>query len=630
MPSHRSKKHVTKHGRPQVERANERPPFRLVIPLGLVIVVVLTYAPVVNHEFLNYDDDLLVTKNPHLYPASWAGLRRIWSSGYEGLYMPLTYTSWFALASIGATVEPASGQAVFDPAVFHTFNLVLHVLCVLLVYVLLNRIVGRPLASAAGALLFGLHPLQVESLAWVSETKGLLCAFFSLAAMGAYGEFVQRRNASRRAWLFYGLAACLFFLALLSKPAAVALPLVIWILEVGRWNRRPGVALLPLAPWFACAVGFVLVARYAQPTDQLRIITSLATRFLIAADSLTFYLEKLVWPTNLCPHYPRTTQTAIEDPWLWFRIAIPPLLFVVAAVSARRRRWLTAAGIFVAALLPTLGFVPFAYQEFSNVADRYVYFAMLGPAFALACWLDGPPRRWKVFATLVVFVVLGVVSREQCGYWRDSESLFRHTLAVNPASYRAENGLGCIYLARNDHPRAIPRFRAAIDLKPDYAQAHFNLASSLSAVGENDGAVAHLQKVVELQPDSALARSNLGTFLYRAGRLDEAIAQFERSVWIDPTWTTAWRNLAITLAKRGDLADALAAYDEVLKRDARHLEARWERAEVLAGLGRFSEALQEFALLQRIFTEQRNQQAAQTAAARVSELRQATGAAPSE
>lgn len=620
MLSSRRIRRDTQRSLPQVADPVHPPLLGRGISVALLIVVTLVYAPVLSYEFLNYDDDLNIANNSHLYPPSWEGFRRFWSDGYEGLYIPLTYSTWFVLAGFTTTFEQPTGQAIYDPAIFHAFNLVLHALCVLLVYGLLVRLVRHQLAAAAGALLFALHPMQVESVAWVSETKGLLCTLLALLSIRLFCTFIERDGENGNAWPYYIFATMFFFLALLAKPTAVSVPLVLWLLEIGWWRRRLIKATLILTPWFCIAVGFVAITRYQQSVDQLTAVPSIWSRILIATDSLTFYLEKILWPVDLCPHYSRNIESALDDPSLLLRVVVLGLMLMAAAIPHNRHKWLTSSGILLVVLLPVLGFVPFAYQEFSNVADRYVYLAMLGPALAVSIWFAKYPRPWKIVVVFVVAFLLAVATRKQCCHWRDSESLFLHTLAVNPTSYRAENSLGSVYVAQGDLSTAISRFRSAIDLKPDYAQAHFNLSSSLAAVGNISEAIPHLEKVVELQPQSALARSNLGAMLFHSGRLEASLEHFRQAVSIDPKWTTAWLNLAIVQARCGYNSDALTSYDEVVELDSRNISARLQRADILISLGRNQDAIREYRWLEVEFSQQGDHKSARAMAARISEL----------
>lgn len=574
------------------------------ISFVLFVVVFVAYSPVLSHELLQYDDDLNIIQNKNLSPPSTEGLLRIWSSGYEGLYIPLTYSAWFVVSLISTTTDESTGQIVHRAFAFHALNLMLHAGCVQLIYRLLLRLVGHPLAAAAGALLFAIHPLQVESVAWVSETKGLLSALCALLAMVTYIEFVRRQEARQPVWCAYLMALSFFVLAMLAKPIAVGIPLALLILEIVLWRRGALNAMRSLAAWFAIAACFVLITRGQQTTDHLVEATSLGSRLLIAGDSITFYLGKLLWPVALAPHYPRTIGSALKDPWLPFYIALPLLLVFVLAILPNRRQWLTSLGLFVVALLPVLGLVPFAYQEFANVADRYAYMAMLGPALAVSFWYRNRPRIWKSVTVLSVACVLIMATRKQCTIWEDTETLFLHTLRVNPTSFRAENALGCVYASQSDLSQAIPHFQAAVESKPDYAQAHFNLANSLAAVGDLTQAIDHLEVVTQLQPNSAIAFNNLGSMLFRVGRIEESIVAFERAGDLEPDWKIAWDNLAITLLQADRETEALEIFEKVIVLDPLDVPARLQRAEILVQLGRNQDAIKEYQWLQNHFASQ--------------------------
>jgi protein O-mannosyl-transferase len=423
---------------------------RHLVTLGLLLLaMVVVYGRVCGYGFLTWDDPQHVLENPRVNPPGLQGLVQAWREPYWGLYIPLSYTLMAAEAAVAGRAAADGSGYVLNPAVFHVVNLTLHIVCVWLVFLILARLLAlctyhpprdvnkdhhaerdeyiktrRLYAACAGALLFGLHPLQVETVAWISEVRGLLCGVLVLLAVWEY------LNYAEAAALHYTFATAAFLLALLSKPAAIALPLLLAVLEIGILRRNWRQWLAALVPWCAIAAVFVLVTKRLQPDSFLPSVPPLWARPLVAADSIMFYLGRLIAPFWLGPDYGRTQQWVMSQGWphlVWpsvaifltlgiltffaFRISRPALgatgsasvcgpkgtgkasgTLAPSALLPPSRVLLTAFGLFIAWLVPVLGLVPFDFQRVSSVADRYVYLAMIGPALALA-WLVN--RFWS-------------------------------------------------------------------------------------------------------------------------------------------------------------------------------------------------------------------------------------------
>src|SRR5213083_3155681 len=311
------------------------------------------------HGFLFWDDRAFIAENPLIAHPSAASLLALWTTPLEDLYAPLTYTLWGLLA------------AVFGPKpwAFHLTNVALHALNGGLVFAVLRRLVteddGR--AALAGALLFALHPVQSEAVAWASEAKDLLSALFSLLAIRQY--LVFREGENRRAYLW---ASGAFACALLAKPSAVVAPVLLVILNRGIQRRDWAGSLRGLSPWFVAAAAFTLIAAHVQPAAGLHFVAPVWLRPAIALDALTFYLGKLVLPLHLIPDYGRTSQSVVSSGALAYTWIPAAALLAAGWVLRQKLPWMAAAvALFVAALLPVLGLVPFDFQYYSNVADHY-------------------------------------------------------------------------------------------------------------------------------------------------------------------------------------------------------------------------------------------------------------------
>jgi tetratricopeptide (TPR) repeat protein len=434
------------------------------------------------HEFVNWDDPVTMYNNPRMNPATLDTLKLYWTHGEYGLYIPGTYTLWAGLAKIAHTAAPDALGHHLNPRVFHTASVLLHALAAMVMYLLLRRLLlslfplpvedarrrlslpplppgeGRGegdcqryfiakinLAAAIGALIFGLHPVQVEAVAWASGMKDVLYGLFGLIALWQYVVAVQAESRGRFR-VHFTMATLAFVWALLCKPTAMVLPAVaavidLLILRRGLWQVAKMTAL-----WWPITFTWMIVARLAQPTFG-KLHEQLFLRPLVAMDSLAFYLEKLVWPWKLCVDYGRTPSVAQDLGWLYWTWIVP--VGVAAFVWWKGKRELAAAGlILVACVSPMLGLTPFLFQYYSTVSDHYLYLAMLGPALACA-WLVA---RYPVMRApaLAVIGLLGIATIFQCRYWQDPQALYARTRAVNPQSFMAYNNLGDAYCEAGD------------------------------------------------------------------------------------------------------------------------------------------------------------------------------------
>ncbi len=488
--------------------------------LGLLLILACTaiFSETGRHGFVRWDDEINVYQNPYLNPVTPTHLAHFWVGTAMGsanghVYRPVVYTV-YALIALGARTAvyaTDSQSSTLDARPFHAASLLFHTLNVLLVFSLLRRLVHQDWAAAAGALLFAIHPLQVEPVAWVTGLTDLLGAFFSLLALREYVHF--RETGQRRC---YVLATLWFLLALGSKPSTVTLPLI--VLAVDRWllGRSWRDGWKSLAPWLPLALVSVLITRHAEPASPLGLVTAWQMRPLIAADALTLSLWHLVWPVPLAVDYGRSPNAVLGGGWVWLTGMVVPTLALL--VWRLRRPWLSAAAaIYVLALLPVLGLVPFRFQTFSTVADRYSYLALLGPALALAWTLSRLPRRLPERTSLAlgtacacVFLLLGLTSALQVTFWQNSFVLFDHALEVNPQSWVSHFNLGSMLADTGHADEAVAEYRQVLDLRGAYAPA-------FAAEAEQCLALEREQQIRQIRKPSAAAQEGMshGSLVFR-------------------------------------------------------------------------------------------------------------------
>lgn len=593
----------------------------------LFCATLIAYLPAVRGGLL-WDDDRHVTS---LELQSLHGLWRIWFDiGATQQYYPLLHSAFWIEHRMW-------GDAVLG---YHLVNVVLHATAACLVIAILRRY-SLPGAWLAG-FVFALHPVCVEAVAWISEQKSTLSGVLYLCAALAYLHFDQTRRKSR-----YLLATGLFVLALLAKTTTATLPaallVVLWWNRGGLDWRRDA---RPLAPWVALGASAGIFTAWmertsigAQGPDFALTPTG---RFLLAGRAVWFYAGKLVWPAGLMFTYPRWTLNAREW-WPYLFPAAAVALAVALWLAARRHRGPMAGFLFFAGtLFPVLGFLNVYPFLFSFVADHFQYLASLGIIVPAACGLAMAVRRvWpgdsrlpRICAAVALLAVLGVLTWRQCGMYRDSETLYRTTLARNPASWMAHNNLCSILLRRpgglaeaiaqceaalrirpsyaEAHnnlgsalaqmpgrlPDGIAEFRTALGVKPDFAEAHFNLANALAQIPDRlPEAIAQYEAALRIQPAYLEAHMNLGTVLLRTpGRLPDAIAEYRAALRLDPQLAEAHNNLGSALAQMpGRLPEAIAEYRAALETDPHYAKAHNNLGNVLAQIpGRLPEAIGEY------------------------------------
>ncbi len=523
-------------------------------------LAVLAFVGSLAAGFVRYDDDVNVFENRRLA----AGIGRFWIEPYEGLHIPVTYSLWAVQAQIAKHVPGGRREHGLAPWVFHACNLAAHAACALLVMRLLYLLVRHRGAAAVGALLFALHPMQAESVAWVSEFRGLLAALFALAALGEYVVYAQGQAPLRRLGRRYVLASILFALALLSKPsAAAALPMAA---VLNLWLRRPLRSVcIELSMWLGFVALVAVVTSRAQTGAAAGFVPSLGERVLIAGDAVTHYTLRLLMPFALAPDYGRAPAAVLASPWVWVTGLMPYIVGIELAHWAWGRRACVAAGLFVAGLLPVLGLVPFEFQATSTVADRYGYLAMLGPALAVALAVARCRRRGVKALCAAALVVLAMRSVQQTQHWRDTRTLFAHALLVNPTSHAAWHNLGGTYDEQGRHGHAILALLRAQRLKPNNLATLVTLGKALINAGRPAEALLPLERAVRLNPRRRFAHYNMAIALAQLGRTDEAKRHYELEIEANPSFAMAHFNLANLLAGEGQFAAAAQHYAEAIR-----------------------------------------------------------------
>jgi tetratricopeptide (TPR) repeat protein len=533
---------------------------RLTALLLLVIAVGTAFWPVLHNGFVSYDDEKYVTRNRHVQMGLGAESLRWALTTFEAAnWHPLTWASHMLDWQLWGE----------RPLGHHLSSLLLHLSNTLLLFLLLERMTRAVWRSALVAALFGVHPLHVESVAWVAERKDVLSTLFWLLTIGAYLRYARDPSVRRYAVLSISLT-----LGLCSKPMLVTVPFTLLLLDywpLGRWSAdtqgRTALRLirekLPLFLLSAAASVVTLVAQRSARALGTLDSYSLSDRLANAAVSYSAYLWKAIWPVSLAVHYPHPPEAL--PAWKPLLAALLLVAITVSVFRVRRRcpylliGWLWYLGT----LVPVIGLVQVGQQA---MADRYSYVPLIGPFIMLAWGVpdllagvgrsDGaPPRPRRVALALVsgaVVVMLIVATWFQLRHWRDSVTLFERALAVTESNAVAHNGLGLALATAGRPEEAIAHYRAALEIQPRHAEAHNNLAGALAVSGRVDEAIGHYERALSIDRRYPEALNNLGVALAQQGRVAEALERFRAALAIRPDYGKAHANLAAALYTAGD------------------------------------------------------------------------------
>jgi protein O-mannosyl-transferase len=598
---------------------------QLPILLTLALLTLAVYLPVRNYEFLHYDDDMYVVENPHVRSGlSWDNIKWGFTAVHNTYWQPLTWFSYMLDCTVFGLNAGAS----------HLINVGFHVANAILLFLILTRMTKGVWQSAFIAGLFALHPLHVESVAWIAERRNVLSTLFWLLTMLFYARYTERPSAGR-----YLLTVAMFVLGLLSKPMLVTLPFVLLLLDywplgrLGNARYRVTTLILEKVPFIilsaaASAVTFLTSQKVGVVVERKLLLPD--ERVINAVVSYLAYLGKMFWPIKLAVLYPHPINNIPVFKVLISGVALI-LITIFFVYHARRYKYPLVGWLwYLGTLVPVIGIVQVGAQA---MADRYTYVPLMGIfiiiAFGMTDLLKEKPFRKIILGVLagVSLSACAVVTSHQMKYWKDSLSLFEHTLNVvkdspviekdyaNVLIDKGRSGEAVMYLSkaakrRPDSPEthnnygnalcktgkldeAIEQFKIAIKLNPYFKLAHYNLGLALAAKGDYEGAIQQYRLYVGAAADLADIRQGLATELAKEGKVDEAVKQFRQAMIVKPDSTEVLSNFGFALAQGGKPKEAIEYYDKVLAKDPNNVIAHGRLALALASVGRIDEAVEQ-------------------------------------
>jgi len=614
-----------------VEAPRQEPSWKplLCVCLFLALSTLVVYWPVTGHEFVNYDDTDYVTANPYVQAGlSAKGLAWVWHSDVARNWHPVTMLSHILDCQLYG----------MRPAGHHLTSLLFHIANTLLLFLLLRKMTGALWRSGVVAALFALHPLHVESVAWVAERKDVLSTFFFMLTLWAYVRYAEkaeggRKNAECRmqnptirstqhavgptpssilhppSSFYYLLSLLLFALGLMSKPMLVTVPFVLLLLDFWPLRRlsfptlQPSTTpslrlLLEKVPFLLLSAASCVVTFQVQQSGGAVLDVNnlpIGARVANALMSYVRYLGKMLWPEHLAALYLR------KVPWPAWEVGLAAMALLAASVAvirlARSRPYLAVGWFwYVGTLVPVIGLVQVGMQ---TMADRYTYIPLIGIFVAVAWGVWDLAGTWRVpkaglgIATAVVLAGCMALTRKQIAWWKNSETLFQRMITAVEGNYMAHYNIGNLYSRQGKLAEAVQHYEAALKAEPNYAEAHNNLGTVLLRQGRFAEAIAHHSEAVRLKPEY-LYYFNLANAQLDAGKAADAVANYQQALRLNPNSSQAHHNLGMALQAQGKAEAAIAEFRAALQLQPDYESAEHNLANRLAEAGKLEEAIAHY------------------------------------
>lgn len=575
---------------------------RNVLPLLIVIIVLASFRPLIDNNFVNWDDPFFFTNNPHYRGLMLAQLRWMFTTLHMGTYQPFTWLTHGFVYTIWG----------MNPVAYHVGSLFFHTANALVLFLLVQSLLRAAwyddthgddgalyVAAAVGALFFAIHPLRVEAVAWATDRGQVLCTLFFLLAILAYVR-MQTRKTLGGAWRgWYAMSIGCFTLSLLSGPAGITMPLVLLVLDIYPLRRLPrerkraaGIQLIvEKIPYLVVAASAALLVLLARQREAMVTLTEhgVAARIMQVFYGLWFYLWKTVMPINLSPLY--LLEKPLHPTAPRFVLSAVLVIAITCGLVLGRRRWpalLAAWASYVLILLPASGIMQTGPQI---TADRYTYLACLPWAVLVAAGVyrsrrswTWPLGRWQLtVATIGILLLLSVRTSQQTRIWKDSFTLWNHVLSIEPNNFFAYNNRGHVRYVAGDVDGALGDFDRAIELNPNYDDAYDNRGTARLAKGDASGALADYTRALRINPRYHTAYYNRGNMRKATGDLDGAFADYQEALGLDPDYAAAYNARGRVYQAKGNLDAALADFSRAIQLNPEYANAYNNR-----GSARFS------------------------------------------
>ena len=590
----------------------------------LILSTLLVFQQVRNFDFINYDDKDYVYENPQvLNGLTGEGVIWAFTTNHTANWHPLTWLSLMLDCQLFGT----------NPGRMHLVNLLLHLANTLLILAMLREMTGALWRSAFVAAVFAIHPMHVESVAWIAERKDVLSTLFLLLTLAAYVSYVRRRGLAR-----YVLTVLLFALGLLAKPMLVTLPVLLLLLDywpLGRFDSHQTIkatsgqkrqplsahdkrltlyrAIIEKIPFIALSIVSSVITFLIQlESSAVAHIDALPLKDRIANVFLSYarYIGKLFWPQNLAVFYPFDVNSFA----VW-QVAMCVLLLLVISIFVirfgRNQKYLPVGWFwFVTTLVPVIGLVQVGLQAF---ADRYTYIPYIGLFIMIAWGLPEFLSKWpqrKIalgLSMVIILTTLGICAHRQVSFWNNSFTLFSHAIEVTQNNYIAHNNLGVAYNSIGRYQDAVEAYKQTIRIKPDYAEAHYNLGVAYDKLSRGKDEIEAYKQAIKIKPDYAKAYYNLGVSYEDLGRHQDAIEAYKQTIRIKPDYADAYINLGVIYYKLGRYQDAVETYKQTIRIKPDFALVHYNLGVTYVVTGDKSLALEEYKILKNLDTAKANE-----------------------
>lgn len=550
-------------------------------------MVFAVFGQTLTHEFIDFDDSEYVYNNPTVIRGlTLRGLAWAFSGAHAANWHPLTWLSHMLDCQLYG----------LHPWGHHLTNVLLHAATVVALFLVLEKMTGALWRSALVAAVFGVHPLRVESVAWIAERKDVLSGLFFVLTIGAYVRYAR----CPWSWKQYGLVVGLFALDLMSKPMVITLPLVLLLLD--RWPLRRtetlGRLILEKIPLLALSGVVSAITLFAQHRGIQSVNSfSISLRLANALVSYMVYLRQMVWPAGLVAFYPYPRWGLPA----WQAVMAALLLAGLSGIAVwqwRKRPWIMVGWVwYLVMLLPVAGFIKVGMHSH---ADRFTYLPQIGIYLAVTWWLSdlgALARIGRLSSGILMGCLVGalmVCAWKQTTYWKDSDTLWARALACNADNEMGHYGVGNYFLKKEKWADAITEYQKALQIRPDFPEAECNLGVALDGEGKVDEAIVHYQRMVAFKPDYADAYYNLGFGLQKQGRMDEAVVQYQKALQLDPDDANVYNNLGLIFAQAGKVDEAISEFQKAIATLPGHINPEINLGTALLQKGELNEAMDHF------------------------------------
>ncbi|MBM2814657.1 MAG: repeat-containing protein YrrB [Ignavibacteria bacterium] len=562
-----------------------------IVALAAAVIVFIVMSPALFNGFV-YDDDVYISKNPYIYELSFKFIKAIFSNYYFGNYNPITITSYnFDYSLFGAS-----------PFGFHLVNLLLHSAVVFFLFFLIRKLTGECFIAFFVALLFGIHPLHVESAAWIAGRKDLLLGlFFVLSSI----YYLKYKNDSNRIQ-FYIISFIFFIIACLSKAVAVMLPVVFLLYDFLENKKINWKSIYEKIPFFIVSLILGLVTIDAQKAEgSLKSIpaNTLVDKILLFFYGLFFYIYKMFVPLGLSANYSAPPKTGDSIPAIVLITPIVIIGLVALALYLRKKSKILSFGclFYFITILPVLQIVPVGN---AFTADRFFYIPSIGLFFALAAGIhylyshlknsEYLNRRLILTIITIIFLLLSFLSWQRTKIWKDEMTLFTDVIKTNPTFSLAYNNIGNVYNSQKNYPAAIEYLKKAIELNPTYTDPVYNLGNVYQLLGDNIHAIDMFQKTIVINPKHFEARHNLGISFQALKQYDSAMFYFKGIIAEKPDYVSAYNSLGVLYYQLKDLNKALEMFTETVMMNPRHADAFKNIGVIYLETGNREKAIENF------------------------------------